>query len=118
MRKPFITMMALFAALFSGCGQSHDAKNMVKEFMTTQMGIADYDVVQWGRLDSTFFVSDSMVRVMRNNALAKVKEPSAYAKPSQKLLYLNVRYAIGDDTIKQTFYLNDKLTGIVSYKEN
>ena len=118
MRKSFITMMALFATLFTGCGQSHDAKNMVEEFMTTQMGINDYDVVQWGRLDSTFFVSDSMVQVRRKNASHKVKGQEAYAKPSQKLLFLNVRYAIGNDTIKQTFYLNDKLTGIVSYKEN
>lgn len=108
--------MALAAALLAGCGQGREAKGLVKEFMASQMGISDYDVVQWGALDSTFFVSDSMVSVMRHQMAAKVK--GDYAKPSPKLLYLNVRYAIGKDTVKQTFYFDDKLTGVVSLKNN
>lgn len=116
MRKVRLVTMALLAALFMGCGQGHDAKKMVKEFMTKEMGVGDYDVIAWSRLDSTFFVSDSMVHVMQRNTPQKVK--AKYAKYSPKLLYLNVKYTIGNDTIKQTFYLDDKLTGVVAYKQD
>ena len=116
MRKCCLAVMALLIVLLAGCGQGHEAKSLVKTFMTSQMGIRDYDVVQWGQLDSTFFVTDSMVNVMRHQATNKVK--GEYAKPSPKLLYINVKYAIDKDTIKQTFYLNDKLTGVVSFKSN
>ncbi len=108
--------MALVATLLAGCGQGHEAKGLVKEFMTTQMGVGDYDVVQWGSIDSTFFVSDSMVAVMRQQMAGKVK--GDYTKPSAKLLYLNVKYAIDKDTVKQTFYFDDKLTGVVALKNN
>lgn len=116
MRHCSLAAMALIIALLTGCGQGHEAKNLVKTFMATQMGINDYDVVQWGLLDSTFFVSDSMVHVMRQQVAGKVK--GNYAKPSAKLLYLNVKYAIDKDTIRQTFYFDDKLTGVVSLKDN
>lgn len=116
MRKCCLATMTLLMALLTGCGQGHEAKNLAKTFMATQMGIDDYDVVQWGSLDSTFFVSDSMVHVMRQQMASKVK--GNYAQPSAKLLYLNVKYAIDKDTIKQTFYFDDKLTGIVSLKNN
>ena len=108
--------MALLTALLSGCGRGHEAKGLFKEFMTTPMGISDYDIVECSSLNSTFFVSDSMVYVMRKQVAGKVK--GSYAKPSSKLLYLNVKYAIGKDTVKQTFYLDDKLTGVVSIKNN
>ncbi len=116
MRNVRLVSMALLAALFVGCGQSHDARKTVKEFMASQMGIADYDVIEWGGLDSTFFVSDSMVQVMRHSTPQKVK--AQYVKYSPKLLYLNVKYAVGSDTVRQTFYLDDKLTGVVAYKQN
>lgn len=116
MRKCCLATMALLVALLTGCGQSHEAKGLAKKFMATQMGISDYDVVQWGPLDSTFFVSDSMVNVMRQQMDGKIT--GGYAKPSSKLFYLNVKYAIDKDTISQTFYFDDKMTGIVSLKNN
>lgn len=116
MRRRCLTAVVAAAALLVGCGQTHDAKTKVREFMDTQMQLADYDIVEWGRADSTFFVSDSMVQVMRANAAGKVK--AQYAKPTPKLLYIYVRYTSGDnDTVKQTFYLDDKMTGIVAYKQ-
>lgn len=116
MKKYCLATMALLAALLSGCGQRQEAKSLVKDFMTTQMGIGDYDVIQWSQLDSTFFVSDSMVQVMQQLTAGKVK--GNYTKATPKLLYMNVKYAIGKDTVKQTFYFDDKLTGVVSLKDN
>ena len=116
MRKCCLATMALLVTLLTGCGQSHEARGLTKKFMATQMGISDYDVIQWGTLDSTFFVSDSMVSVMRQQMAGKVK--GGYATPSSKLLYLNVKYAIDKDTIKQTFYFDDKMTGVVSLKNS
>ncbi len=116
MRKCGLTIVALLIALLTGCGQGYEAKGLVKEFMTEQMDISDYDVVQWGPLDSTFFVSDSMVNVMRLQVADKVK--GNYTKSSPKLLYINVKYAIEKDTVKQTFYFDDRMTGVVALKNN
>ena len=116
MKHWLLTAALVSAALLTGCGQTHDAKNKVREFMDTQMHMDDYDIVEWGRADSTFFVSDSMVRVMQTKTAAKVK--AHYAKPTQKLLYIKVKYVLQNDTVRQTFYLDDKMTGVVAYKQD
>ncbi len=52
--------VACAALLLMGCGQDREARGMVEDFMKSGLQLTDYDVVEWSRVDSTFFVSDSV----------------------------------------------------------
>lgn len=90
---------------------------MVEDFMKSGLGLTDYDVVEWSRVDSTFFVSDSVLQAMRSQAATQVRGVS-YVKATPKLLYLHVRYVQGNDTLRKTFYFDDTMSGIVGFKDN
>lgn len=102
------------------CDQSHDVKDHVKAFMEKDMGLTDYDIIAWSNVDSAFHVSDSMLNVMHSNAAKDkvVKGNPQYAKHTDKLNIITVKYAVGKDTLMNTFYLDDKLQGIVGVKKD
>lgn len=107
--------------LFASCGQSHDVKSHVKQFMKSEMGLDDYDIIAWSDIDSTSRVTDSMLNVMRQNAakekVVKAAKP-VYTKRTDKLNLITVTYSVGKDTLQSTFYLDDKLSGIVGVKKD
>lgn len=111
-----------FAAMMtvSSCGDSHTAKSHAKEFMEGQMTQADVDYITWSSLDSTKHLTDSALQAMRATAVkAKLVKPgTTYQRPTAKLNLISLRYAIDKDTLMATFYLDDKLTGIVGVKSN
>lgn len=111
-------MMCLSALLFAGCGQAHKNHTMIETFMESEMGLKDYDVVTWSEPKSTFFVSDSMLQVIRKKAEreALVKRGVNYTASTEKLNFIQVKYVLGRDTLRSTFYLDDKLTGVVAVK--
>lgn len=120
MRKIFSTLFILGMVLFISCGQDHDTKSLVKHFMKEQMALDDYDVLAWSDIDSTSHVKDSMLIVMHQKAIKDkiVKKGTTYTKRSPNLNLISVRYKVGDDTLMSTFYLDDKMTGIVGVKNN
>lgn len=122
MRKYFpYTLLILALALLASCGDEQRAKGLVKDFMKNDMGVADYDVVSWSKLDSTFRVNDSTLSVMRRKAIKDklVREKSAYTAATAKLLRISLKYVVNEhDTLLNTFYLDDKLTGIAGVKQN
>ena len=111
--------LALLIGL-SSCGDSHTAKSHVREFVKDQMGQPDVDYISWSDIDSTKHLTDSTLQVMRATAASKrmVKKDATYTKPTPKLNIISLRYAIDKDTLMATFYLDDKLTGIVGVKSN
>lgn len=121
MRKIFYTLLYIlpFSILLS-CGETHTVKNHVKAFMEKEMGLKDYDVIAWSNVDSAFHVTDSMLTEMRRNAVKEklVNGNPKYAKPTGKLNIITVKYAVGKDTLMNTFYLDDKLQGVVSVKKD
>lgn len=115
------TCMALATIVaISSCGDSHTAKSHAKEFMERQMTQADVDYITWSSLDSTKHLTDSALQMMRATAVKArlVKPGTTYQKPTAKLNLISLRYAIDKDTLMATFYLDDKLTGIVGVKAN
>ena len=100
---------ALAALLLVGCGES-------------RQGLADAEVLEWSKMDSTFFVTDSVVQVMRVRAAAagqlRAHGHAAYVAPTPKLHFIHVRYVAGGDTLRQTFYLDAGLTGVVGFKND
>ena len=99
-------------ATVSSCGEAHTAKSHAKEFMEGQMAQAGVDYITWSELDSTKHLTDSALQVML------VKPGATYQQPTAKLNFISLRYAIDKDTLMATFYLDDKLTGIVGVKAN
>lgn len=112
-------LMACCTLLLAACGQAHRNRQVVEDFMTSQMGLSDYDVVEWSEAKPTYFVSDSMMQVMRAQALQakRVRPGVAYAAQTSPLQMLRVKYAQGRDTVTQTFYLNRSLDGVVGFKD-
>jgi hypothetical protein len=112
--------MLLSIILLSGCGQEHEIKTVVKDFMKTNMTLDDYKIIGWSKLGETYFVSDSIIQVMRTNAEQNklVKPNTEYTPRTEKLYFIQVKYAMSQDTIKQTFYLNDPSSGVVCFKNN
>ena len=100
-------------ATVSSCGEAHTAKSHAKEFMEGQMAQAGVDYITW-------HLTDSVLQVMRATAVkARLVKPGAtYQRPTAKLNFISLRYAIDKDTLMATFYLDDKLTGIVGVKAN
>lgn len=116
--KKHIIGMVLLAALSVGCGQDRQARSLVEEFVKSDMSIEDFDVLRWSGIQSACFVSDSIVRVMRQRAVEckQVKPSTKYHQRTDDLKFIHVMYVTQKDTVKQTFYLDDAMTGIVSFK--
>ncbi len=111
--------MALATTMgISSCGDGHTAKSHAQEFMEGQMTQADIDYIAWSDLDSTKHLTDSALQAMRATAEKSklVKPGTQYQQSTAKLNFISLRYAIDKDTLMATFYLDDKLTGIVGVK--
>ena len=90
-------MSIALSVLLSACGQGYKTHKIVENFLEQQMKVAEYNVIEWGKR----FIS--------------------YQEATNKLNYITVKYVKGttaQDTVSQTFYLNDELTGVVAFKNN
>lgn len=56
MKRVVIAVFAALSVLLSGCGQGYKIHKLVENFLEQQMNVAGYDVVEWGKIDSTFRV--------------------------------------------------------------
>ena len=115
------TLFIIALTLLAACGNDQRAKGLVKDFMKNDMAVADYDVVTWSALDSTFRINDSTLSAMRQRVVADklVKQQPDYTNATNKLLRITLKYAVNEkDTQQTTFYLDDKVTGIVGVKQN
>lgn len=108
----------MMVGVFSSCGNSYTAKGHVKDFMSEQMALSDVDYIAWSNVDSTLHLTDSMLEVMHNRALTSrlVSGKVDYQARTPKLNMITLKYAVKKDTLMATFYLDDKLTGIVGVK--
>ena len=104
--------------VLASCGKDHQVKSHVKQFMSEQMVLPDYDIISWSDLDSTSHVKDSILNVMHAEAIKTktVKADTKYQPRTDNLNMISVKYAVNKDTMTSTFYLDDKLTGIVGVK--
>lgn len=117
MRRTIIIWLAVLAVM-AGCGQSHHAQGVVKKFMKEQMGVDDYDAIAWSNIDSTFHVSDSMLNAMQLTAEHQkvTRKGTVYQPRTEKLHIITLEYRQGKDTLMRTFYLDDKMQGVVGVK--
>jgi hypothetical protein len=82
----------------------------------------DFKVMSFSALDSTKHITDSVFKVMR----AEAAQDKAFKKDIQfaegpktkKLYYIRIKYRLDNDTCLQTFYLDDQLTRVVSFRNH
>ena len=104
--------------LLASCGQQYAAKQKVKAFVK-EHATEDIDITSFSDLDSTRVISDSVLQVMRKNALSDplFKDVRLGDVPkSSTLLYIRMRY--GEDSLMQskTFYFDRDLNEIIAIK--
>lgn len=116
----YVGMALATTMAVSSCGDGHTAKSHAQAFLEGQMTQADVDYITWSKLDSTKHLTDSALQAMRATAEKSklVKPGTTYQQPTAKLNLISLRYAVDKDTLMATFYLDDKLTGIVGVKAN
>lgn len=101
---------------FTSCGERATAKATVKDFLETNLQGKDLSILDCGELDSTQRVTTQTLQHMRQ---ANFPKASYEAMPkSGKLRYMSVKYVVNEkDTTQQTFYMDEKLSGIVAVKQ-
>ena len=104
--------------LLASCGLQYAAKQKVKDFVKMH-ATEEIDITSFSDLDSTRVISDSLLQVMRKNALSDplFKDVRLGDVPkSSTLLYIRVRY--GEDSLMQskTYYFDHDLNEIIAIK--
>lgn len=119
----FIYMMIGTATLlFASCGQQHKAESLVKDFMEQNLKDASAMAkIEFNDIDSTRYVNDSIVTVMRRNTKMYALQYKADIKygdvPMGKMLIMaRVNYSIDNKEYSDTYYMDMELTNIVAFK--
>ncbi len=111
----------LFTFLVNSCGQRHRAEGVIKDFLKENLEKSKYSLNVL-KVDSTRFLSDSILNVMKKNALkSKIfKEDINYAQktPSRKYFYARTKMYIEKDTLSLTFYLDSEIKDVLAFKED
>lgn len=109
--------------LLIGCdAEKSTAKKLVKDFLKENLVNNDFKVMSFSALDSTKHITDSVFKVMR----AEAAQDKAFKKDIQfaegpktkKLYYIRIKYRLDNDTCLQTFYFDDQLTRVVSFRNH
>ncbi|MCK8623157.1 hypothetical protein [Prevotella sp. E13-27] len=116
--KHFFLVCASFA-LLSSCGQQSDAEQLVEQFITDYaVDPTQIDVIEFNKLDSTKNINDSIVNAMQSKTDELFKNDIDYSvKQSGRMLYfIRMHYAYKGDTLSKTFYIDESMQHIVSFK--
>ena len=110
--------MLAIILLFASCGQQYKAEQTVKAFIEENMIQPDkISNHSFADLGSTRHLNDSLINMMRQRGAQLFKKGISYGEiPSGDLFFLRMRYISGNDTLQNTFYLDNELTQIVAFK--
>lgn len=114
-----LTVMVLTlsgSSLLGACGAGSEGKGVVRDFLKANLPNPEYDLIDVSGLDSTQHVMPATIAQMRKLSAAKFKAGTSFVAPTAQLKYLRVTYAQDKDTVCQTFYLDQNLTGVVCVK--
>lgn len=123
-KKIIKTAIVAFAVAmaFTNCNREKSrAQALVKDFLKENLVENDFKVMDFSKLDSTKVVSDSLFQLMREKGEknSHFKQPLDFpdGPKTTKMYFIRVKYRIYQDTILQTFYFDDELSRVVSFKE-
>jgi len=113
-----IAFLPLFL-LVTSCGKQATAEDVVNDFIDAN-ALHPEKILQreFQRLDSTKFLNDTIVLEMQSNGSELYKTDIDYkVKTSGRMLYfLRLKYVYEGDTLRNTFYLDEQLENVVSFK--
>lgn len=124
LKRIFISAITAVAVIaFVGCSSKKSPKAIVKNFIKENLvnnNISDKD---FSDADSTFYVTDSAIAVMRENAnkLAYYKKNIKYVNHNKKkkIIFITLKYTMSNEKKQsQTFYLDEEGTGVIAFKNN
>jgi len=121
MKTKSVIFMLLVTLILMGCGQEHKAKEVVDTFLDSNLVDKDYSIENFSKLDSTFYVTDTMIYRMRKNiADVGIYKHIKYVEREQpkKLFFIHVKFKVKGDSYEQTFYLDPQLQNVVSLKND
>lgn len=116
----FIVVMLLSVL---SCGQQHKAESVVKGFMERNMldGKKPSNIV-FHDIDSTTYITDSLVYIMRNvlKQSDRYSHDITYSSTNMDgyLKIIRVEYKLDGQKYSDSYYLDNKITGVVSLKCN
>ena len=113
-------ILLIVALALSACSERQKATSVVKDFLDTHLAHPGYAWQYCSVPDSTYFITDSIVHAMRNQtAQSTLFKPIRYdGERTKKLMFVQVKYENQGKKIKQTFYLDDRFTYVVSLKDD
>lgn len=122
MRRLYI-IIGIGLLLFASCGQQHQAKEVIQEFMDQNVvNPSSRGSISVVKFDSTKVLTDSIIRLMRTKAdtIQRYQKSIKYAEGGigQKLYVTRITYSINDVEYSDTYYLDDQLTRVVAFKSN
>ena len=121
--KRLYIIIGIGLLLFASCGQQHQAKVLIQEFVDQHaVEPSSYSSISIVKFDSTKVLNDSIITAMRANAAAtqRYQKSIKYAKGAigQKLYVARITYSINGVEYSDTYYLDDQLTRVVAFKIN
>lgn len=114
-------LLPLALLLLVSCGQKQQAKDTVKTFVKENIADSDhYSFKDFGRLDSTRYVTDSIIGVMRACAAKDntFRKPTTYGQRTnnEQLKYIKVKMTVAEQDTMFTFYLTNDVMKVVAVK--
>jgi len=110
--------------LLTACGQQHQAKVVVQEFVDQNVTEPSArSSIKMLKFDSTKVLNDSIIALMRTNADTierYVQKPIKYAPGGVgRMLYVaRISYTIYGQEYSETHYLDEQLSRVVAFKTN
>ena len=108
-----------FALLLTACGKQGKAESLVKAFIEQNAEMPDkMKTLSFGKIDSTKVISDSLIMVLQTREHELFRKDINYTAHTagRMLYYVRMKYAYGNDTLQQTFYMDESLEQIVAFK--
>lgn len=122
MRRLYI-IIGIGLLLFASCGQQHQSKKIIQEFMDQYMANpSSRSSISIVKFDSTKVLNDSILNLMRINAdtIQRYQKSIKYTETpiEQKLYVARVTYSVNGIEYSDTYYLDDQLMHVVAFKSN
>lgn len=113
------TLLLALVVLMASCGREHDAKQRIKQFLQDNL-TEEFDIDEFSKMDSTVYVTPQMTARLHQDVdtMKFFRKQPKYSKQTEKLYFIHVKYKVKEEKRQQTFYLDDKLTGVVTFKND
>ena len=110
----FICMM-----IAASCSKRDNAESLVKDFINSNVEEPEkLSAIEFVRFDSTKHVSDSALQAMQQQLHAHFRGDIVYESSTagRMLYYLRSKCIYSGDTLQYTFYIDEDISHVVSFK--